>query len=51
LQFPTLNHRCTVTAGVREGECRVLLQSFFAAQRVKKQGAPGNGGPAGTSLS
>src|SRR5262245_37424203 len=41
LQFPTLNHRCAVTTGVREGECRVLLQSFFAAQRVKKQGGPG----------
>jgi len=33
LQFPTLNHRCDVTAGVREPECRALLQSFFAQQR------------------
>src|SRR5881394_500054 len=33
LQFPTLNHRCTITSGVREAECRSLLQTFFAAQR------------------
>ncbi len=33
LQFPTLNHRCQVTRGVREAECRVLLQNFFAQQR------------------
>jgi tRNA(adenine34) deaminase len=43
LQFPTLNHRCAITAGVREAECRALLQNFFAAQRAKNQGAPGNG--------
>ena len=30
LQFPTLNHRCEITAGVREAECRALLQTFFA---------------------
>jgi tRNA(adenine34) deaminase len=35
LQFPTLNHRCEITAGVREAECRELLRSFFAAQRNK----------------
>src|SRR5882672_635606 len=35
LQFPTLNHRCNITAGVREPECRALLQSFFAEQRNK----------------
>jgi tRNA(adenine34) deaminase len=35
LQFPGLNHRCDITAGVREHECRSLLQTFFAAQRVK----------------
>src|SRR5947208_14815050 len=28
LQFPTLNHRCVITAGVREPECRRLLQAF-----------------------
>lgn len=36
LQFPTLNHRCAVTAGVRHEECRQLLRSFFAEQRAKK---------------
>jgi len=35
LDFPTLNHRCVVTAGVREAECRALLQTFFAGQRNK----------------
>ena len=43
LQFPTLNHRCAITSGVREPECRKLLQSFFAAQRVKNQNALANG--------
>ena len=37
LQFPTLNHRCEITAGVREAECRHLLVGFFQAQR---NGAP-----------
>ena len=36
LQFPTLNHRCAITHGVREAECRALLQSFFAEQRLRK---------------
>jgi tRNA(adenine34) deaminase len=35
LQFPGLNHRCQITGGVREAECRTLLQEFFAAQRKK----------------
>ena len=35
LQFPTLNHRCQITAGVCEPECRGLLRSFFNAQRTK----------------
>ena len=35
LQFPTLNHRCEISAGVREAECRALLLSFFAEQRRK----------------
>ena len=35
LQFPSLNHRCDITFGVRESECRGLLQSFFASQREK----------------
>jgi tRNA(adenine34) deaminase len=33
LQFPTFNHRCEITGGVREAECRALLQNFFAEQR------------------
>lgn len=36
LQFPSLNHRCEITGGVREQECRALLQSFFAEQRLKQ---------------
>ena len=36
LQFPTLNHRCEITGGVREPECRALLQAFFAEQRQAK---------------
>jgi tRNA(adenine34) deaminase len=39
LQFPTLNHRSAITAGVRLEECRALLQSFFAERRVKDQTA------------
>jgi tRNA(adenine34) deaminase len=39
LQFPTLNHRCEITRGVREEECRVLLQTFFAEQRAKNEKA------------
>jgi len=42
LQFPTLNHRCAITAGVREAECRALLQRFFNEQRQRK-GTEGNG--------
>ena len=37
LQFPSLNHQCDITQGVREGECRSLLQSFFAEQRAKNK--------------
>ncbi|HWD19500.1 MAG TPA: tRNA adenosine(34) deaminase TadA [Verrucomicrobiae bacterium] len=37
LQFPTLNHKSAITPGVREEECRRLLQTFFAAQRKLKQ--------------
>ena len=35
LQFPTLNHRCEVTGGIRAAECREWLQRFFAQQRRK----------------
>ncbi len=34
LQFPSFNHRCEITQGVRADECRALLQDFFAARRV-----------------
>jgi tRNA(adenine34) deaminase len=34
LQFPTFNHRCEITSGVREKECRELLRAFFARQRA-----------------
>lgn len=37
LQFPTLNHQCEITRGVREEECRALLQSFFAEQRARNE--------------
>ena len=37
LQFPTLNHRCEITPGVRLEECRNLLISFFAEQRTTKK--------------
>jgi tRNA(adenine34) deaminase len=41
LQFPTLNHQCELTGGVREDECRRLLRAFFAAQRqTKKEVSP-----------
>src|SRR5215471_4670533 len=44
LQFPTLNHQCAITSGVREQECRALLQSFFADKRAKPDtSAPENG--------
>jgi tRNA(adenine34) deaminase len=33
LQFPSLNHRCEITAGVRQTECRALLLAFFTQQR------------------
>ncbi len=43
LDFPTLNHRCDVTRGVREAECRLLLQSFFAEKRRAKDAGNGDG--------
>ena len=36
LQWPTLNHRCEITGGVRADECRALLRSFFQEQRAKQ---------------
>jgi tRNA(adenine34) deaminase len=43
LQFPGLNHRCDITSGVRQEECRVLLQRFFGEQRQAAK-AKKNGG-------
>ncbi|HEV2436095.1 MAG TPA: tRNA adenosine(34) deaminase TadA [Verrucomicrobiae bacterium] len=37
LQFPSLNHRCDITRGVREKECRSLLQNFFTEQRLSEK--------------
>ena len=37
LQFPTLNHRCEITGGIREAECRRLLLDFFAEQRISQK--------------
>jgi len=47
LQFPTLNHRCEITGGVREADCRELLQNFFARQRLleKPEKKSGNDDP------
>ena len=39
LQFPGLNHRCEITRGVREEECRRLLLDFFGGQRAKSKDA------------
>ena len=40
LQHATLNHRCDITAGVREVACRALLQSFFAERRAASERKP-----------
>lgn len=37
LQYPSFNHRCEITVGVREEECRSMLQGFFVEQRAKKR--------------
>ena len=37
LQFPTLNHRCEITGGVRAKDCRALLIDFFTAQRQERK--------------
>lgn len=37
LQFPTLNHHCEITSGVRLEECRSLLIAFFQDQRLAKK--------------
>jgi tRNA(adenine34) deaminase len=33
LQHPQLNHRCAITAGVRQQDCAALLQEFFREKR------------------
>ncbi len=33
LQHPNLNHRCDLTAGVRQEECAQMLQAFFRERR------------------
>jgi tRNA(adenine34) deaminase len=45
LQFPTLNHRCEITSGVREAECRALLKIFFADQRAAQKADSGKNPP------
>jgi tRNA(adenine34) deaminase len=46
LQFPTLNHKAQITSGVRESECKALLQNFFVEQRAKSPGErPAGAGP------
>ena len=44
LQFPTFNHRCEILGGVREPECRELLQRFFAEQRARGTAKQNQGG-------
>ncbi|MCX8090520.1 MAG: tRNA adenosine(34) deaminase TadA [Verrucomicrobiae bacterium] len=43
LQCESLNHRCVVTGGVREEECRALLREFFARQRARGRNGAGGG--------
>ena len=44
LQFPSLNHKCDITSGVRDAECRQLLQTFFAEQRAARKLEEESGG-------
>jgi tRNA(adenine34) deaminase len=37
LLFPGLNHRCQITSGVRDAECRELLRNFFAQRRAEAE--------------
>jgi tRNA(adenine34) deaminase len=45
LQFPTFNHRCEITAGVRAAECRALLLDFFGRHRRTGKGQKEEQGP------
>jgi tRNA(adenine34) deaminase len=38
LQMPSLNHRCLITTGIRESECRQILQDFFRGKRFRETG-------------
>jgi tRNA(adenine34) deaminase len=42
LQFPGFNHHSAITSGVREEECRRILQSFFLEQRTKSKDPTNN---------
>ena len=44
LQFPTFNHHCQITGGVRETECRAVLKNFFVEQRISEKPERKNGG-------
>ena len=44
-ELPGLNHRFDVLQGVREEECRALVQEFFRERRPK--GGEGGNGPSG----
>jgi len=37
---PRLNHRIEVVSGIREKECREMLQAFFRTRRVENRLAP-----------
>ena len=41
LQLPSLNHQCEITRGVRQSECRELLQSFFGERRASAKSDEG----------
>lgn len=44
-EAPWLNHRLVAQGGVREDECRALMQTFFRERRQKPSGAPGTTPP------
>src|SRR5437764_6011122 len=48
LQFPGFNHRCEITGGVGEAECRALLQNFFVDHRVQRTAVGGRNSDEGS---
>ena len=44
-EAPWLNHRLVAQGGVREDECRALMQAFFRERRQKPSGLPGPSPP------